>query len=502
MRRNIGIRVSISTLITFLFVSVAGAKDLTPSLRKASAGRSLALSGRAVAGKEIIRKSIVTTDALISPASGLLTTERGHAASFNVALTARPAEDVTIQLSSSDLTEGTVSPSSLTFTPEDWGLPQRVVVTGQADGLADGDVAYSIQGVVSSADPQSVFDFPAVSAVNAGSGADTDQDSVPDATDLDDDGDSVADLVEQAAPNGGDGNFDGVPDDLQARVASLRTATDLSFLTLEVTSPGCSQGFSSVDTMSESMVVEDPDFAYPYGLFHFELPDCESAQMAVWHHRDADFSTPYSGWAYRTQDIAGDLDEIGGAEWDALSGWLRVTLNLEDDSEDGDLEISGGVGMPASPAGCQSASVHLPEILWGPAGAESPAQPRIAGQQTYREISQNLDGSKVVEFVVTLENVSPEAQPDNPGPEFVSFLPVCAEVDLGSLTTTSGSVTVVGAEGQATALEWNGELAGASLAKTTGGGSTTTTTTTVKVTVTDLPIQGLTLQPDPEPVPW
>jgi hypothetical protein len=402
MCNKVSIRVSIAALITFIFVSAA------------NAGGNMFLNGRIVSGKKVFLKSTggaaTGPNVLVSPASGLVTTERGHAASFSVVLTGEPAANVMIQLSSSDLTEGVVSPSALTFTPDDWSLPQRVVVTGQADGLADGNVAYFIQGAVASADPESVFAFPAVSVVNAGSGTDTDQDGVLDETDLDDDGDSVEDLVEQAAPNGGDGNFDGVPDDLQVRVASLRTATDLSFLTLEVTSPGCPQGFSNVQTMSESMVVEDTDFAYPYGLFSFELPDCESAETALWHHRDADLATPYSGWAYRPQEGAGDLDELDSAEWDALSGWLRVTLNLQDDSEDGDLEVAGGVAMPSSAAGCQSASVHLPEILWGPAGADSPAQPRIVGRQTYREIGQNPDGSRIIELSVTMENGGPARQ--------------------------------------------------------------------------------------------
>ncbi|HXY75065.1 MAG TPA: hypothetical protein VEH58_07045, partial [Dehalococcoidales bacterium] len=47
-------------------------------------------------------------------------------------------------LSSSDTTEGTVTPSSLTFTNSDWATPQTVIVTGVDDNLVDGNVAYSI----------------------------------------------------------------------------------------------------------------------------------------------------------------------------------------------------------------------------------------------------------------------------------------------------------------------------------------------------------------------
>jgi hypothetical protein len=37
---------------------------------------------------------------------------------------------VTIALTSSDTTEGTVSPASLTFTPGNWNVAQTVTVTG------------------------------------------------------------------------------------------------------------------------------------------------------------------------------------------------------------------------------------------------------------------------------------------------------------------------------------------------------------------------------------
>jgi hypothetical protein len=59
-------------------------------------------------------------------------------------LRSTPAADVTIALSSSDLTEGTVSPPSLTFTPADALAAKTVTVTGVDDAVADGNVAYTI----------------------------------------------------------------------------------------------------------------------------------------------------------------------------------------------------------------------------------------------------------------------------------------------------------------------------------------------------------------------
>ena len=63
---------------------------------------------------------------------------------FTVVLTSQPTAAVTIELSSSDPTEGTV-PASITFAPAAWNVAQTVTVTGVDDALAsDGDVAYTI----------------------------------------------------------------------------------------------------------------------------------------------------------------------------------------------------------------------------------------------------------------------------------------------------------------------------------------------------------------------
>ncbi len=90
----------------------------------------------------------------VTPVNGLTTTEAGGTATFNVVLTGAPSANVTFSLRSSDPTEGSVSPSSLTFTPGNWNTPQTVTVTGQNDDLDDDDIAYSIVTAATvSADP-------------------------------------------------------------------------------------------------------------------------------------------------------------------------------------------------------------------------------------------------------------------------------------------------------------------------------------------------------------
>jgi hypothetical protein len=80
----------------------------------------------------------------VSPTTGLTTTEAGGTATFTVVLDSRPTADVTVGLSSSNTAEGTVGPASVTFTSGNWSAAQTVTVTGVADFLSDGDVAYTI----------------------------------------------------------------------------------------------------------------------------------------------------------------------------------------------------------------------------------------------------------------------------------------------------------------------------------------------------------------------
>ena len=65
--------------------------------------------------------------------------ESGSSDSFMFALGSEPSGDVVVSVVSSDVSEATVSASTLTFTPSSWDTPQTVTVTGVNDGLSDGD---------------------------------------------------------------------------------------------------------------------------------------------------------------------------------------------------------------------------------------------------------------------------------------------------------------------------------------------------------------------------
>jgi len=81
----------------------------------------------------------ITVSAISRP-----TTEPNGTAMFTIVLDTPPLADVTIALHSSDTSEGTVAPASVTFTPDNWNVAQRVTVTGADDDLVDGTVAYAV----------------------------------------------------------------------------------------------------------------------------------------------------------------------------------------------------------------------------------------------------------------------------------------------------------------------------------------------------------------------
>jgi hypothetical protein len=86
------------------------------------------------------------------------TSEAGGTTTVRFSLTSQPAggADVTIPLTISDLTEGSLAVSSITITNANWNSPamNEIIVTGVDDYIVDGDISYTLlTGDPSSADP-------------------------------------------------------------------------------------------------------------------------------------------------------------------------------------------------------------------------------------------------------------------------------------------------------------------------------------------------------------
>eukprot|EP01065_Artemidia_motanka_P053236 TRINITY_DN982_c0_g1_i1.p1 TRINITY_DN982_c0_g1~~TRINITY_DN982_c0_g1_i1.p1 ORF type:complete len:5664 (+),score=1505.27 TRINITY_DN982_c0_g1_i1:1270-16992(+) len=107
-----------------------------------------------------------TRGAIVSPVSGLETSELGRTALFTVRLETQPVSNVVFDFST-DATEGTLSESSVTFTPSNWDTPKSVTITGVDDKIADGDVTYTVLGTATSEDPKyNGYVMPEVTVVN------------------------------------------------------------------------------------------------------------------------------------------------------------------------------------------------------------------------------------------------------------------------------------------------------------------------------------------------
>lgn len=89
-----------------------------------------------------------------APLNKITTSEDGLSTTLKVKLNSRPTHDVTVNISSSDTTEGVPSPSHLVFTPQDWFNEKSVNIVGQNDCSNDGFVNYVVHaGPTSSLDP-------------------------------------------------------------------------------------------------------------------------------------------------------------------------------------------------------------------------------------------------------------------------------------------------------------------------------------------------------------
>ena len=81
---------------------------------------------------------------VVTPTTGLQTSEGGGQATFTAVLVSAPTSVVTIGIRSSNSAEGTVSVSALVFQVSNWNIPQTITVTGVQDNQDDGNQDYTI----------------------------------------------------------------------------------------------------------------------------------------------------------------------------------------------------------------------------------------------------------------------------------------------------------------------------------------------------------------------
>src|SRR5207247_1018958 len=94
----------------------------------------------------------LATTVLISQANtSLAVSQSGETDSYTVALSTRPTANVTVAIAP-DIGLA-VYPSALTFTPDNWDIPQPVIVGVASESIAQSDQFGTIAHVTSSSDP-------------------------------------------------------------------------------------------------------------------------------------------------------------------------------------------------------------------------------------------------------------------------------------------------------------------------------------------------------------
>jgi predicted extracellular nuclease len=187
---------------------------------------------------------------------------------------------------------------------------------------------------------------------------DTDNDGTGDACDTDSDGDGVNDNIEQAAPNGGDGNGDGIPDYQQNTVASLPAATGSGYLSLQSSCP-----LQQVAVTTENaQPVDDQKFNYPHGLISFRAP-CSAATFSLYVYGSAAVSS-YRKYGPNPPGGSSLWYDLPGATFSvATVGSLhprRIDFSLTDGGVGDDTVVDGVIvdqGGPASP-------FDIPTLSW------------------------------------------------------------------------------------------------------------------------------------------
>ena len=234
-----------------------------------------------------------------STSSRLRTTESGGTATFTVKLATEPTGNVVLGVASSDATEGTVSPSSLTFTAMTWNTAQTVTLTGVDDAPTnpvDGDTDYTVTLTVNTTSTLDA-NYDALSAVTVYAvNADNEH------------GLDVSTVTGQATESGGTATF----------TVALNTQPSQP-VTVTVTSRDASEGAASPSSLT------------------FARADWSTAQAVTVTGANDTIDDGEVTWAVRLDPSSGDAD---------YNGLANVDVSVTTTDDDG----APGVTLTATPS--------------------------------------------------------------------------------------------------------------------------------------------------------
>lgn len=177
------------------------------------------------------------------------------------------------------------------------------------------------------------------------------------------DGDSISASIEDAAPNNGDGNNDGIKDSLQANVSSFVNTVTGNYVTLAVNN-GCNIRSSEMRKESDN-ANQDDTADYPYGLIDFTA-DCGTpgfaAAVEVYYHNLAG-----DGIVKKYHPGDNIYTNISGATISSLiiggQSATKLSYNITDGSSDDADDSANGVIVDPAGLAIQSNSTGQGTLL-------------------------------------------------------------------------------------------------------------------------------------------
>ncbi|MDQ1300794.1 MAG: hypothetical protein QG637_714, partial [Chloroflexota bacterium] len=175
-------------------------------------------------------------------------------------------------------------------------------------------------------------------------------------TGRDNDSDGVSDEIEAGAPNGGDGNYDGIPDAEQLNVTSLPNAVNGAYVTLAGPPDVV---LDDVHVALPPDVAPDPSLippgaVFPLGLFQFKIKSVVpggAVTLTLFVPPDAGIDTIYK-FSPEPDQAAPHwyrFDFDGSTGCHAFGSYLTITY-IDGGRGDADLAINGVIEDPLMPA--------------------------------------------------------------------------------------------------------------------------------------------------------
>lgn len=221
---------------------------------------------------------------------------------------------------------------------------------------------FTIDVVVTDSIEASIFDSMVLTVVDD---VDTDGDGIFDKVDPDDDNDGVLDTVEVNAPGEGDANGDGIPDSLQADVASLPNALDGRYVTLVASGGTKLHNVSAITDPLPGGVAIYPDHQiFVSGLFSIEIEPAGSSGIvdltwilpgdmeitSLFHFINGEAEDGSNFYSLR-KDSSNNTGIQSIARGELVSSYLDGSMPDLDQQQDGTIHLIAGPvladGIPA-----------------------------------------------------------------------------------------------------------------------------------------------------------